>query len=358
MATTIETLKVNDYLSPRDIDVIYENGEKYVKFAEMTQPNLCSENEYINRKKYMSYYTTYPEFIVIKDRYINVQDVQGVRTIDNSHSYNIIEFYIFEYTNSLSLRINNELCYEDLVEYGGKEYSIYELWNEVDLKRIVDSWAHRYPTYIIEDRCPSFCTKSVEEYAIRPSTEILLFPFEIDKDYDRYIHFDIFIFLLYLKYPEYKNDLIRFLKYQPICTKSSEGIYIQTLKQTNKDLLKQLNDTNLKLLQINKLELEIQSHEAIIKDKNIEIGNLNSRIIDLTNSSNNLNARIKELTNSSEELKKKIENLSKVEDENKEYKSKLQSTEELLENEKINSSQWRDKYLNLKQALQIILDEN
>ena len=118
MATTIETLKINDYLSPRDINVIYENGEKYVKFAEMKQLNRCSENEYINRKKHLEYYTTYHEFIVIKDRYINVQDVQGARTIDKSHSYNIIEFYIFEYINSLSLRINNEICYEDLVEMG------------------------------------------------------------------------------------------------------------------------------------------------------------------------------------------------------------------------------------------------
>lgn len=170
-------------------------------------------------------------------------------------------------------------------------------------------------------------------------------------DKDSFIHFDVFLFLLYLKFPQYKTDIMRFLKYQPVCTKTSDELFIYNLKQTNKDLLKQLNEANHKLSTMNELEIKLKAHEETVSKQSSEIEELKKQVQDKENALINSNKEIDVLNETIDLKEKRIEELSKVDDENKAISNELSSIKESLENEKLKASQWKSKYIQLKEII-------
>lgn len=231
METIKDTLVVNDKLSV-EYEYINKNGEKYV-----------------TRRTNMSKDHDFKEFI--KDAHI--------------------------YANAMSQYINQEYYFYNYTD----EYTIYDMWNETKWKHEDIDYDDERNSYGSDESrhiyIPLINDTNIREYIDLDSfNEDVLFPIwyrwinlsrsGYPRSTSYYLHFDIFIFLLYLEHPEYKNDLIRFLKYQPVCTKTTDELFIFNLKQTNKDLLKQLNEANDMISQTKK-DCECRLETAISETK-------------------------------------------------------------------------------------------
>lgn len=222
METIKDTLVVNDKLSV-EYEYINNNGEKYVQ-----RYKIPKDIQYATKPKPWGNVYRYDHNGFMKA--INVSDKFGT----------ILWFYI----DALSDHINGEYY---LLSNDHPGFSIWDLWTE-----------HKYEQYetctydrsVYSDLIPDDDRYSID---LRTNNDVL-FPLVDSNNWTsfRMIHFDIFIFFLYLIFPEYKNDLIRFLKYQPVCTKTTDELFIFNLKQTNKNLLKQLNEANDMISQTNK----------------------------------------------------------------------------------------------------------
>lgn len=228
MSVVKETLKVNDELSV-DIDVIYRNGEKYAR---------------------------------------------------SRSQYELLRLLYYVYCDALSDHINNE---QYVLSDDPPDLSLWDIWNENKWKKYKNQYIEfrtwdEANIYIYGDQY-GLDGNSVWHHFMPDINGDVMFPFSLCDDgryhSDEFVHFDIFIFALYLEYPQYKNDLIRFLKYQPVCTKTTDELYIYNLKQTNKDLLKQLNETNDKL---SELEAKLKASEDKLKHETEKYEELNSSI--------------------------------------------------------------------------------
>lgn len=118
MTVVHETLKVNDELSV-EVDVIYENGEKYV------QENTIKDNVNCERK---SWHDT-PYFDSIGGKL-------EIPTEDKSHDepkwIKATKLCKMEYINALSYRINQEYYFHCLYKFDDDEddeYRVVQLWN-------------------------------------------------------------------------------------------------------------------------------------------------------------------------------------------------------------------------------------
>lgn len=275
--TIKETLKINDELSI-ELDVIYENGEKYIDIAHLSQIHLPSTGN---------------------------RDLNEIINHCYSPIWSYSDLVGREYANALSIEINREPAFIALYDDEAEEpFNLWKLWNEMKWKKIINTrWEYRYPQDQINGNWYNL-GKCMNE-----QNEDILFPLIIMEgniegwkyDSKEFIHFDVFLFLLYLKYPQYKNDIMRFLKYQPVCTMESDQLYIHNLKQTNKDLLKQLNEMNHRLPHLEK------ERDVLINERNELKKQLDEQNEELSDSKN----RILELTHANEELVKELDVLKK-----------------------------------------------
>ena len=345
MSVVHETLKVNDELTV-EVEVIYENGEKYVRedvIYDSTDVVAYFDSSYLN--------SIGGEFKIPTD-------------LDNGGRYGTkqteaVELYKMEYINALSLQINQEYYFAYLYGYGNDPIiNIWNLWYDVNVEKLVSTWRHRYNNVKLKcDGC-HHSRRILDKECFITNDENVLFPFKLwinDKN-SRIpcIHFDVFLFLLYLKYPQYKSDIMRFLKYQPVYTKTSDELFIYNLKQMNKDLLKQLNEANHKLSIMNDLEIKLKAHEEALSKQSSEIEGLKKQVQDNENALVNTNKEIDALNGTIDLKEKRIEELSRIEDENKAISHELSLIKESLENEKLKTSQWKSNYIQLKE----IIDEH
>lgn len=297
MSAVHETLKVNDELSVK-VDVIYENGEKYVNVSNVPTRDYESVVTYIYMDALSDHINQEPYLLSVDTPNISLWDIW----MENEYKkYSTQPYYAYEgHENRIRL-------YSDLYRYDG-------------MGRRLE---------------PAF-------------SDNILFPLIINGPFT---HFDVFLFLLYLKYPQYKTDIMRFLKYQPVCTKTSDELFIYNLKQTNKDLLKQLNEANNKLSIMNELSIKLKAHEETLSKQSSEIEELKKQIQDKESILMNSNKEIKTLNETIALKEKRIEELSRVEDENKAISNELSSIKESLENEKLKTSQWKSRYIQLKDII-------
>lgn len=348
MSTVHETLKVNDELSV-EVDVIYENGEKYV------QENTIWTN--VDGKK-PSFYVSTPYFDSIECKVEIPTDPE--EWCRGPKLTKAVELYKMEYINALSYQINQEYYFNFLYncEDEVRIINLWNLWYDVDVEKLVSTWKHRYATFKLKwysDNYIYHSDKVLDNGCFVANDEDTLFPFELRIKGERtFIHFDVFLFLLHLKFPQYKSDIMCFLKYQPVCTKTSDKLFIYNLKQTNKDLLKQLNEANHKLSIMNELEIKLKAHEETLSKQSSEIEELRKQVQDKENALVNANKEIDALNGTIDLKEKRIEKLSRIEDENEAIFHELSLIKESLENEKLKTSQWKSNYIQLKE----IIDEH
>lgn len=344
MSTVHETLKVNDELSV-EFDVIYENGEKYVQ-ENTIWTSADGEKSSWHGFSSASYFSTIGgelQILIAASTSCNLPGSTGAGVLCE-----------MEYMNALSYHINQEYYFDCLYKYEDDEQRVVQLWNlwyDVNVMKLVSTWKQRYNTFILNwsdrytHRCQSDIVLDISECFLT-NDENVLFPFKLTLDEKRkFIHFDVFLFLLYLKFPQYKTDIMRFLKYQPVCTKTSDELFVYNLKQTNKDLLKQLNEANHKLSIMNELEIKLKAHEETLSKQSSEIEELKKQVQDKESALMDSNKEIEALN------EKRIEELSRVEDENRVISNELSSTKESLENEKLKTSQWESRYIQLKDII-------
>lgn len=334
MSTVHETLKVNDELSV-EFDAIYENGEKYVQ-----ENTIWTSAD--GEKRSLNLYSNELEILTASSTSCNLPDSTRAEVLCE-----------MEYMNALSYHINQDYYFDCLYKYEDDEYRVVQLWNlwyDVNVMKLVSTWKQRYNTFILNwsNRyvgCRSDIVLDSSECFLT-NDENVLFPFKLTLDDERkFIHFDVFLFLLYLTFPQYKTDIMRFLKYQPVCTKTSDELFVYNLKQTNKDLLKQLNEANRKLSIMKELEIKLKAHEETLSKQSSEIEELKKQVQDKESALMDSNKEIEALN------EKRIEELSRVEDENRAISNELSSTKESLENEKLKTSQWESRYIQLKDII-------
>lgn len=291
MSTVHETLKVNDELSV-EFDVIYENGEKYVAV---------------------------PKELTCDD-------------------YRVVAFI---YMDALSDHINQEPY---LLSDDTPDISLWDIWMENKYKKYSTQPYYAYEGKENKIRLYNdlYRYDGMGRRLGLAFSDNILFPLIIKGPFT---HFDVFLFLLYLNFPQYKTDIMRFLKYQPVCTKTSDELFVYNLKQTNKDLLKQLNEANRKLSIMKELEMKLKAHEETLSKQSSEIEELKKQVQDKESALMDSNKEIEALN------EKRIEELSRVEDENKAISNELSSTKESLENEKLKTSQWESRYIQLKDII-------
>ena len=303
METSVkETLKINDELSI-ELDVLYENGEKYVHVSDyglrygypvVTCIYMDALSDHINQEPYL---------LSDDDPDVSLWDIW----MKNEYKkYSTQPLYVYEGQE------NQMRLYSDLYRY--------------------DGMGHRLE-HVFSDN--------------------VLFPLIIK---DTFVHFDVFLFLLYLKYPQYKNDIMRFLKYQPVCTMTSDQLFIHNLKQTNKDLLKQLNESNHKLSPLEK------EHDTLIKERdelkqklaeqNEELSNSKNREIELSHTNN-------ELTKERDELKEKLssseESLQLTSEELTTANQRVLALEEERDSMRLKAKELEDELSKLKSALKMLM---
>ena len=336
MSVVKETLKVNDELSI-DIDVIYRNGEKYADIHHCQSHMPETYNHQLNEI--------------------------STNTYSPIHGYK--DLIAHEYANSLSIDINQDMAFPELYEDEDTEpFTTWEMWNEQKcIQKIESKWEYRYPQEQINGDWYNF------DSCMNIQNKDILFPFIItygceyagpggDAAYRHYIHFDCFIFLLYLKYPQYKNDLIRFLKYQPVCTKTSDELYIYNLKQTNKDLLKQLNEANDKVASAVETEAKLKATEDELQSKTNELNKLMGDMVAVNKEYHDLHeihstaiTKLKEVTDSVDAKDKEIETLKT----DIEAKDKIiEQLTEVVTTASNERDEWKSKYEKLKELLHSI----
>lgn len=354
MSVVRETLKVNDGFSI-EVDVIYENGEKYVQ-----EKTIWASSDGERRPWYgdASYFDSIGGGLEIPTEPFD-DGRYGPRKTKAA------ELYKMEYMNALSYQISQEYYFDYLYEDDEDCIKLWNLWYDVNVEKLVSTWKRRYNNFKMEwyhlSSGPTIFSGSHEVYhtdtvldneCFISNDENVLFPFKLTLDGNRsFIHFDVFLFLLYLKFPQYKTDIMRFLKYQPVCTKTSDELFMYNLKQTNKDLLKQLNEANHKLSTMNELEIKLKAHEETLSKQSSEIEELKKQVQDKENALMNSNKEIDALNGTVDIKEKRIEELSRVEDENKAISNELSSIKESLENEKLKTTQWKSKYIQLKEII-------
>lgn len=138
MSVVHETLKVNDELSV-EVDVIYENGEKYV------QENTIWTN--VDGKK-PSFYVSTPYFDSIECKVeIPTDPDEWCRGPKLTKA---VELYKMEYINALSYQINQEYYFNFLYncEDEVRIINLWNLWYDVDVEKLVSTWKHRYTTSV------------------------------------------------------------------------------------------------------------------------------------------------------------------------------------------------------------------
>ena len=329
MTTSVkETLKVNDELSI-ELDMLYENGEKYVDIDHLNRIHLPLTNN---------------------------RDLNKIVNHCFSPIWGYFDLIAHEYANALSIEINRELAFIALyADEDEKPFNLWKLWNGVKWEQIINTrWEYCYPL----DQFNGEWYKL--DHCVNEQNEDIVFPFMIEGKGRRkkfpFVHFDVFLFLLYLKYPQYKNDIMRFLKYQPVCTMTSDQLYIHNLKQTNKDLLKQLNESNHKLSPLEKerdtLIKERDELKQKLAEQNEELSNSKNREIELSHANDELTKELDELK---EKLSSSEQSLQRMTEELTTVNQRAQALEEERDSMRLKAKELEDELSKLKSALKMLM---
>ena len=286
----METLKINDKFSV-DIDVKYKYGEKYVKsplfpveiFKHDSKRcysyNVCSQN---------------PKDFDGKEVYVLTK-----KSGQEPYDYND---KLMTYLDVLSNQLNGKWLFK--CHYRQHVSRTPELWNMWFDETIVPSFSYSMPVSF-SDNTYGYISK---DNFMKSMNDGLIFPLY----FDDYIHFDAYIYSLYLQHNEYRNDLLRFLKFQPLCRMEPKDYEIYNLKQiihSMGKLIDKINDEK------EKGQIEIDNQKEMLGKLTVEVMSLREKTKYVTD------------TNS-------IDNLMKERDE------------------------WKSKYESLMSTLQMIKDTN
>lgn len=345
-----ETLKINDELSI-EIFVRYKHGEKYVLIYEdvfrlkvieaisdiLEIDKLCLHHAYKREPRRNQSRIAYDFLCCFISNILSIQVNQGTKAYS---ILPIVDWWKLWNTNEWKMKI--QLATDAYTNSEG--YWLQNDFVSEENEDILFPFTFRIKSYIIRR------DRAANNKVVKETRE--------ERNGSLYIHFDVFIFLLYLKYPQFKNDLIRFLKYQPICTLPSEELYIHTLKQANKELLKQLDSANEELSIRSKMKAtEVEEMKA----------NYEKEIDDLTKENETLNLTSKQLTETINKLNSKNEALNSqlasannLNNENNDLITslRLQLEDKTNENNELTNqlADYKSKYETLKQKLSSLIE--
>lgn len=190
-----------------------------------------------------------------------------------------------EYANSLHHQSTGRLAYENLLNKGFKQnlYSLWEMWNGFDVQEEIKQLDRRYncscffhPSDMSKidpkhDRANIYAMIQLSENALDGEKQYLKF---IDHDYFKdqnkiiFLHHDLYLYLLYLKHPSWKDDLMKQLYHQPVQTTISfhfevKEIVDKYVKEIEE--LKRKHKTEIKALEsrIERLKADLDKREDL-----------------------------------------------------------------------------------------------
>lgn len=246
----METLKINDKFSV-EIETKYKYGEKYVKLPLFPVEIF----KYIQGRYY--------EYNDVTEQLLKDSDGKEIYVLTNKSVGNGYECNdkLMTYLDALSKQLNQKWLF--------KQYNhshTLDLWNMWFDETNGSIFSYSPPTsfrcnnkaYMFKDRLMKYMNDG------------LIFPLY----FDDYIHFDAYIYSLYLQHNEYRNDLLRFLKFQPLCRMEPKDYEIYNLKliiHSMGKLIDEINDEK------KKDKMEIDSQKEMLGKLTVEVMSLREK---------------------------------------------------------------------------------